>query len=77
MKFYDEMKLLYLETDVSRVGLVAGILHTREGTSCPRNETSDGSALKPIAFACKGLSATEKKYSKIEREALGILHGLK
>ena len=34
MKFYDKMKLLYLETDVSGVGLGTGLLQTREGTIC-------------------------------------------
>ena len=31
----------------------------------------------PIAFASKSLTGTEHRYSNIEREALGILHGLK
>ena len=39
MKFYDEMKPLYLETDASGVGLGAGLLQTKEGTSCPKDET--------------------------------------
>ena len=36
MKFYDETKPLHLETDVSRVWLGAGLLQTRNSTSCPR-----------------------------------------
>ena len=35
MKFYDEVKPLYLDTDVSGVGLGTGLLQTRVGTSCP------------------------------------------
>ena len=35
MKFYEEMKPLYMETDAFRVRLGAAVLHTREGTSCP------------------------------------------
>ena len=42
----------------------------------PRNEVPDNSALQPIAFASKGLMSTETHYSAIERELLGILHGL-
>ena len=33
--------------------------------------------LHPIAFASKCLTGAECRYSNIEREALGILHGLK
>ena len=76
MKFYDEMKPLYIETDASGVGLGASILQTREGMSCLRDEAPDNSILRPIIFIRKSLSAAEKRYSYIEREALGILHGL-
>ena len=38
---------------------------------------SDNSILKAIKFASKSLSSAEKRYSNIEREAIGILHGLK
>ena len=34
MKFYEEMKPLYLETDAWGVGLRAGLLQRREGMSC-------------------------------------------
>ena len=40
-------------------------------------KTSDNSILRPITFANKSLSSAERRYSNIEREALGILHGLK
>ena len=40
---------------------------------CPRDEASDSSIPRPIAFASKILSDTEKN---TERETLGILHGL-
>ena len=36
----------------------------------------DNTILHPIAFASKSLTGTECRYSNIEREALGILHGL-
>ena len=60
MKFYDEMKPLYLETDTSRVGLGAGLLQTREGTVCSRDEILENRILRPIAFASQSLSAKEK-----------------
>ena len=50
MKFYDEIKFLYLETDASGAGLEAGLLQTREGTSCPRDEAPDSSILRPISL---------------------------
>ena len=73
MKFYNETKPLYLETDASGVGL--GM--TRNGTSCIRDTAPDNNILRPITFASKSLSSTEKRYNNIERESLGILHGLK
>ena len=76
MKFYADMKLLYLETDASRVGLGAGWLQTREGTSCPWDMAHDNIILRPCAFASESLSALEKRYNSIGREALGILHSL-
>ena len=35
------------------------------------------SILRPIAFASKSISSTEREYSNIEREALDKLYGLK
>ena len=77
MKFYDETKPLYLETDTSRIALGAALLQTRDGTSCPKDSTPDNTILQPIAFASKSLTSTECRYRNIEKEALGILHGLK
>ena len=74
MKFHDETKLLYIETDASGVGLGAALVQTRSNTSCPRDEVLDISILRPIAFSSKSLTRAEKRYSNIEREALGILY---
>ena len=40
MKFYDEMKPLYLETDASVIGLGATLLQTRDGMTCTRQHHS-------------------------------------
>ena len=77
MKFYDETKPLYLETDVSGVGLGAALVQTRSDTSFPRDTAPDNSIFRPILFASKSLSGAERRYSNIEREALGILYRLK
>ena len=76
MKFYDEIQALYLETEAYEVGLGAALLQTRNGTSCPRGKATGNSILRAIVFASKSLSGTEKRYSNIEREALGIVHRL-
>ena len=65
------------EKDASGVGLGAHLLQTRSSTSCSRDMASENNTLRPIAFASKNLSTAEKRYSNIEREALGILHGFK
>ena len=68
MKFYDETKPLYLETDTSGVGLGASLLlQTTNGTSCPRHTAPYSNILQPITFASKSLSSAEKRYSNIER----------
>ena len=76
MKFYDETKPLYIETDASGVGLGAALLQTRGNTSCHRDEAPDNSINRPILFSSNSLNREEKRYSNIEREALGILYGL-
>ena len=76
MNIYDKTKPLYLETDTLGVGLAASLLQTRNGTNCPTDVASDNNILWPIAFASNSLSSTEKRYSNIEMDVLGILHGL-
>ena len=45
--------------------------------NCLRDEVPKNAILQIIAFASKILSTAEARHSNIEREALGILHGLK
>ena len=77
MKFYDDSKPLYLETDASGVGLGTALLQTQEGTMCLKDTVPDNTILQPIAFASKSLTSAEHRYSNMEREVLGILHGFK
>ena len=76
MKFYNDTKPLYFETDVSRVCLAAALLQLHEGTSCQKDIAPDNAILCPTAFANKSLTGAECRYSNIKQEALGILHGL-
>ena len=63
---YNPALPLGLACDASAVGIGAVIFHT----------LSDGSE-KPIAYASRTLSKSEANYSQTEREALGIIFGLK
>ena len=76
MKFYDNSKPLYLETDASGIGLGAALLQLHDNTVCQKGVAPQNIALCPIAFASKSLTGAEQRYSNIEWEALGILHGL-
>ena len=76
MKFHNETKPLFIETDASGVGLEAAFLQTRSNTSCHRGRVPDNSILRPIAFSNKSLTGAEKRYSNIKREVLDILYGL-
>ena len=53
MKFYNERQALYLETDMSGVGLGASLLQVRESMNCTCDEAPNSIALCPIAFASK------------------------
>ena len=66
MKFYYDIKLLYLETDASGVGLGPALLQLHDNTSCQKGLAPDNTILCPIAFASKSLTGAEKRYSKME-----------
>ena len=76
MKFYDDTKPLYLETDASDVSLRAALIQLRDDMGCQKDTAPDNTSLHPIAFVSKSLTGAEQRYSNIEHEALGILHGL-
>ena len=75
MKFYDSKPSLSRNRQ-SGVGLGAALFQTHEGTTCQKDTVPDNTILHPIAFASKGSTSAEHRYSNIEREVLGILHGL-
>ena len=77
MKFYDETRPVYLETDASRIGLGTILLQRRDGMTYPNDTTLGNTILRPIAFASKRQTSVEQRHSSIQREMLGIFHGLK
>ena len=65
MKFYDDTKLLYLETDASGISLGAALLQVRDNMNCPKDTAPDNTILHPIAFESKSLTGTEQRYNNI------------
>ena len=53
MKFYDDTKPLYLETDASGIGLRAALLQLQDNTDCQKGMALDNTLLCPIAFVSK------------------------
>ena len=76
MKFCNDTNPLYLETDASRVGLGATLLQLHDNTTCQKGKAPENTILHPTTFASKSLTRADQRYSNIEWEALGILHGL-
>ena len=74
--FYNEKEQLFLETDVSGMGLGPSLLQVRDGVWFQSNEMTDNTVLQPIAVASKSLTSIETCYSNIDKEAIGILHSI-
>lgn len=62
---YDTTKPLVLACDASQYGIGAVLSHVIDGDE------------KPVMYISRTLSAAEKNYSQIEREALAIVHAVK
>lgn len=63
---YDSQRKITLTCDTSQYGLGGVLFH----------QMDDGSE-DPIAYASRTLSAAERNYSKLEREALALVLGVK
>ena len=60
LQYFDASKLVTIQVDASTRGLGATLLQDKG----------------PVEYRSKLLTETEKRYSNIEREMLGIVHGL-
>ena len=58
------------------VGLGASLLQVMDRMWFPKNEVPNNAAHCPMAFESKGPTSGSTCYRNIEREVLGILHGL-
>ena len=78
MKFYDDTKPLYIKTDAYGVGLGATLLQTRSNTTCLKEWKLQKTAYSELLYlSAKAWLEQKNRYSNIEREALGILYGLR
>ena len=59
MNFYDDTKLLYLETNASGVGLGAALLQLYDKTKCQKDVVPENTILHPIVFGSKSLTGEE------------------
>ena len=62
---YDPQMLLHLAGDVSAYGVGAVI-----------SQVYPNGSERPVAHACRTLSASKRNYSQLEKEALSLIFGL-
>ena len=62
MKFDNDTKVLYLETDASGVNLGAALLQLCNNMACQKGITLDNTILHPIAFASNSLTGAEQQH---------------
>ena len=78
MKFYEKTHPLYFEMDLSGFALEAALLQTRSSKTSGRDGTSkQWHNSDPLYLQARACEAQKKRYSNTEREAPGILYGLK
>ena len=62
MKFYDDTKLLYLETDASGISFRAALLQLCNNTDYQKVMAPDNTILCPITFSSNSLTGAEQRY---------------
>ena len=72
MIYYDEARPLFLK-HISSVGLGSGVMQVRDSI---RDEITDNMILRLTACVRNSLSSAERRYRNMEREAVGIWHGI-
>ena len=77
LRYYDAKQDLYLEVNVSKVGL--SVVKLQSQTDKTLNNANNGfipADLQPVAYTSKSVTITEQNYVNIERELLAFLHEL-
>ncbi|XP_030596890.1 uncharacterized protein K02A2.6-like isoform X2 [Archocentrus centrarchus] len=64
LAFYDSTKGIKVSTDASKDGIGAVLLQ------------AEGEHWKPIAYASRSMTESERRYAQIEKECLGLVFGL-
>ena len=71
------MSDLYLATDATEYGLGAVLFHKDLANLGKYGIRFDEPGERVISYASRTLSAAERNYSQVEKEALGIIFGVK
>lgn len=64
LTFFDPTKKTKISTDASKDGMGAVLLQ------------ADGENWRPVAYASRTMTPTERRYAQIEKECLGLVYGL-